>query len=98
MSMVMLLSVVGMAMYRARDPGIWKWLADDVRDEDAFGVTVIADTAGELYRGSEEVVVFFHGLAGAETDTHVQRVLRLTIVVLAESALDRYGTFHRADD
>lgn len=29
----MLLAVVGMAMYRARDPGMWKWLADDVRDD-----------------------------------------------------------------
>ena len=31
--MMMLLAVVGMAMYRARDPGMWKWLADDVHDD-----------------------------------------------------------------
>ncbi len=29
----MLLVVVGMTMFRARDPGMWKWLADDVRDD-----------------------------------------------------------------
>ena len=35
MSMVMLLAVVGMMMYRTRDPGTWSWLATDVRDDDA---------------------------------------------------------------
>lgn len=52
MSMMMLLAVVGMTMYRARDPGMWKWLADDVREDDAK-VEITSDKA-EAKVGSDQ--------------------------------------------
>ena len=33
MSMLMLLALVGMLVYRSRDPSMWRWIADDVREE-----------------------------------------------------------------
>lgn len=35
MSMMMLLVVIGMLMFRTRDPAMWRWLANDVSDNDA---------------------------------------------------------------
>ena len=35
----MLLTVVGMTMYRARDPATWRWLGDDMREDGAKSET-----------------------------------------------------------
>jgi hypothetical protein len=43
--MVVMLWVVGMAIYWTRDPGMWKWLADDVQDEPAANVMLSQNSA-----------------------------------------------------
>lgn len=54
--MVVMLWVVGMAIYWARDPGMWKWLADDVQDEAAAPPKLNQDSAPAEKKNDETLV------------------------------------------
>ena len=45
MSMLMMLVVVGMLMYRTRNPAMWRWLADDDHMEQAAANSAATNVA-----------------------------------------------------
>lgn len=52
----MLLWVVGMLIYWARDPAMWKWIADDVQDEAASTAKPDEDSAPDEKKNDETLV------------------------------------------
>lgn len=54
--MLVMLWVVGMAIYWTRDPGMWKWLADDVQDEAAAPAKLNQDSPPAEKKNNETLV------------------------------------------